>query len=199
MHKNLPKYYYFIDKFEKNDIKNVNKNIAFIYRNYGKKIDINLIKKIRNFLKKKQIKFFLANNIKIAIQLNLYGVYIPSFNKSNKINYYSQKKNFLVIGSAHNLKEIKIKEKQGTKIIFLSPLFKTDKSNRFLGSVKFNILSQMTTKKIIALGGINRQNVQQLFSLNAYGFASISFLKKADKLDIKRVIEKQKNHTIKNR
>jgi thiamine-phosphate pyrophosphorylase len=192
MHKNLPKYYYFIDKFEKNDIKNVNKNIAFIYRNYGKKIDINLIKKIRNFLKKKQIKFFLANNIKIAIQLNLDGVYIPSFNKSNKINYYSQKKNFLVIGSAHNLKEIKIKEKQGTKIIFLSPLFKTDKSNRFLGSVKFNILSQMTTKKIIALGGINRQNVQQLFSLNVYGFGSISFLKKADKLDIKRVIEKQK-------
>ena len=192
MHKNLPKYYYFIDKFEKNDIKNVNKNIAFIYRNYGKKIDINLIKKIRNFLKKKQIKFFLANNIKIAIQLNLDGVYIPSFNKSNKINYYSQKKKFLIIGSAHNLKEIKIKEKQGTKIIFLSPLFKTDKSNRFLGSVKFNILSQMTTKKIIALGGINRQNVQQLFSLNVYGFGSISFLKKADKLDIKRVIEKQK-------
>ena len=64
MHKNLPKYYYFIDKFEKDDIKNINKNIAIIYRNYAKKIDVNLIKNIKNFLKKKQIKFFLANNVK---------------------------------------------------------------------------------------------------------------------------------------
>ena len=30
-----------------------------------------------------------------------------------KINSYSKKKNFLIIGSAHNLKEIKTKEKQG--------------------------------------------------------------------------------------
>ena len=202
MHKNLPKYFYFIDKFEKDHIKNINKNIAIIYRNYSKKIDINLIKNIKAQLKKKKIRFFLANNIKIAIKLNLDGVYIPSFNKELKINSYSKKKKFLIIGSAHNVKEIRIKEKQGAQIIFISPLFKVNKMKNFLGTIKFNILSKMTDKKSIALGGINKNNVRKLFLLNAYGFASISFFKNTDKLNVTRVITKQKhqiNNTTKNK
>jgi thiamine-phosphate pyrophosphorylase len=202
MHKNLPKYFYFIDKFEKDHIKNINKNIAIIYRNYSKKIDINLIKNIKTQLKKKNIKFFLANNIKLAIKLNLDGVYIPSFNKELKINSYSKKRNFLVIGSAHNVKEIRIKEKQGAQIIFISPLFKVNKMKNFLGTIKFNILSKMTAKKSIALGGINKNNIRKLFLLNAYGFASISFFKNTDKLNVNRVITKQKhqiNNTTKNK
>jgi thiamine-phosphate pyrophosphorylase len=194
MHKNLPKYYYFIDKFEKDDIKNINNNIGIIYRNYTKKTDVNLIKTIKNFLKKKKIKFFLADNVKIAIQLNLDGVYMPSFNTGYKINSYSKKKNFFIIGSAHNIKEIRIKEKQGVEMIFLSPLFKTNKSNKFLGLIKFNILSKLTKKKLIALGGINQKNIHKLFLLNACGFASISFLKNADKLYINKIITKQKYH-----
>ena len=194
MHKSLPKYYYFIDKFEKDDIKNINKNIAIIYRNYSKKIDINLIQNIKKKLKKLKIKFFLANNTKLAIKLDLDGVYIPSYNTELKINSFSKRKKFLIIGSAHNLKEIKIKEKQGAQIIFLSPLFKTNKTNKFLGSIKFNMLSKMTDKKLIALGGINQTNIKKLFLLNAYGFASISFLRNADKLNINRVITKQKHH-----
>lgn len=194
MHNNLPKYYYFIDKFEKDDIKNINKNIAIIYRNYSKKLDIKHIRNIKNFLKKKKIKFFLSNNIKTAIQLDLDGVYLPSFNKQLKINSYSKKKKFLVIGSAHNIKEIKYKEKQGTEAIFLSPLFRTNKNKKNLGLIKFNLLSKMTKKKIIALGGIRETNIQKLFLLNAYGFASISFLKNTDKMYINRVITKQKFH-----
>ena len=52
-------------------------------------------------------------------------------------------------------------------------------------------LSQLTSKKLIALGGINRSNIQKLSLLNIYGFASISFLKNTDKLNIARVITKR--------
>ena len=62
--------------------------------------------------KKKGFKFYLSNNIKMAIKLNLDGAYIPSFNKSSKHLAFSLKKNFCIIGSAHNLKEIRIKENQ---------------------------------------------------------------------------------------
>ena len=41
---------------------------------------------------------------------------------------YSFKKNFVIIGSAHNLKEIRIKEKQNVKKIVLSSLFKKNKN-----------------------------------------------------------------------
>ena len=53
----------------------------------------------------------------------------------------------------------------------------------------------MTKKKLVALGGINQTNIQKLFLLNTYGFASISFLKNTDKLNINRVITKQMHHT----
>ena len=96
-----------------------------------------------------------------------------------------------MLGSAHNIKEIRIKEKQGAKIIFLSPIFRINKTNKFLGPSKFNMLSQMTTKKSIALGGINKTNIRKLLLVNAYGFASISFFKNTDKLNLNRVIIKQ--------
>ena len=37
MHKNLPKQYYFIKKFDKKNLENQSKKTAIIYRNYSKK------------------------------------------------------------------------------------------------------------------------------------------------------------------
>ncbi len=130
---------------------------------------------IRNFCKKKKYKFFLSNNIKLAIKLNLDGAYIPSFNKDKKHLSFSFKKNFLIIGSAHNNNEIKIKESQNVKILFLSSLFKKNKN--YLGVNKFKLLSKRTNKKIIALGGISSVNLKKLKLLNCFGFAGISYFK----------------------
>ncbi len=91
MHKILPKYYYFIDRFRKEHIKNLNKNIAIIFRRYNKKVNISEINKIKNFCKSSGRKFFLSNDIKLALKLNLDGVYLPSFNKNIRINTYSKK------------------------------------------------------------------------------------------------------------
>ena len=176
MHKNLPKIYYFIDTFNKDHISKLNKNIAIIFRNYNKKYDRSLIKKIKIFCKSKNRKFLLANNVKLAFKLRLDGAYLPSFNKSFKINLYPKKKNFILLGSAHNIKEIKIKEKQGVHAIFLSSLFNRKKN--YLGLRKFKLLTKLTNKKIIALGGINNINYKKLKLLNLYGFAGISYFKK---------------------
>jgi len=132
-----------------------------------------LILKIRNYCKKKKIKFFISNNIKLAINLNLDGVYLPSFNQNFNHLEYSFKKNFVIVGSAHNNKEIKIKEKQGVSAIFLSSLFKKNKN--YLGLNKFKLLSKLTTKKIIPLGGISDQNLKKLRLLNCSSFAGISY------------------------
>ena len=147
-----------------------------IYRNYKKKVDENLIKKIKYFCKKNRIKFFISNNFKLAIKLGLDGVYIPSFNKDIRHNNYILKKKFIILGSAHNLKELKIKEKQGVKAIFISSIFK--KKNTYLGINKFKNLTKYTSKKIIALGGINKKNIKKLKLLNIYGFAAIEFFSK---------------------
>jgi thiamine-phosphate pyrophosphorylase len=109
------KKYYFINKFDTNIIDKLDRQASIIYRNYSSKgQDENLVFKISQYCKKKKIKFYLSNNIKLAIKLNLEGAYLPSFNKSLKHLAYSFKKNFKIVGSAHNLKEIKIKESHKT-------------------------------------------------------------------------------------
>tara|TARA_B100001142_G_scaffold313976_1_gene351003 strand:+ start:1251 stop:1793 length:543 start_codon:yes stop_codon:yes gene_type:complete len=176
MHKFYYKKYYFISEYDTNSISNQDKNTNIIYRNYGTKININKILHLRDFCKKKNIQFFLSNNINLAIKLNLDGAYIPSFNDNLKHLAYSIKKNFLIIGSAHNNKEIKIKKMQKVKILFLSSLFKKNKN--FLGINKFRNLSNMTNLKVVALGGISKNNINKLYLTNSYGFAGISFFNK---------------------
>ena len=165
--------YYFINKFDTNNIDKQDKQTTIIYRNYSTKIDPSLILKIKSYCKKKSIKFYLSNNIKLAIKLNLDGVYIPSFNKSLKHLAYSYKRNFKIIGSAHNLKEILIKENQNVTKIFLSSLFKKNKN--FLGINKFKILSKLTKKNIVILGGISTKNKKKISLLDQSDFAGISY------------------------
>ena len=105
-------------------------------------------------------------------------MYIPSFNKNLNFHNKNLKKNFKIIGSAHNLEEIKIKEKQGCKEIFISPIFYNPKNDHFLGIVKFNNLNLATKINTIALGGINEKNLRKLRSTKAIGFAGISWIKK---------------------
>ena len=107
------------------------------------------------------------------MKLNLDGAYIPAFNKSLKHLAYSYKNKFKIIGSAHNLKEIRIKEIQNVKKIILSSLFKKNKN--YLGINKFKLLSKLTKKKVVVLGGVSAKNIKKLSLLNQSDFAGISF------------------------
>ena len=104
------------------------------------------------------------------------GAYLPSFYKHFHHLSYSYRKDFILIGSAHNNKELKIKEKQKVKFIFLSSLF--NKNKNYLGIIKFKILSKNFNNNIIALGGINKNNINQLKLLKVFGIAGISMFKK---------------------
>ena len=165
--------YYFINKFDTNNIDKQDRQTTIIYRNYSTKADQTLILKIKRYCKKKLIKFYLSNNIKLAIKLNLDGAYIPAFNKNFNHLAYSYKKNFKIVGSAHNLKEIRMKEIQNVRKIFLSSLFKKNKN--FLGIYKFKLLSKLTKKNIVILGGISNKNRRKLTLLNQSDFAGISY------------------------
>tara|TARA_Y100000816_G_C25955143_1_gene498398 strand:+ start:326 stop:856 length:531 start_codon:yes stop_codon:yes gene_type:complete len=174
MHILMNEKYYFINNFDTNIIDKQDQQTIIIYRNYSSKIvNEELILKIKKYCKNKKIKFYLSNNIKLAIKLDLDGAYIPSFNKNTKHLAYSFKKKFNIIGSAHNLKEIKQKEKQNVKKIVLSSLFKKNKN--FLGINKFKLLAKSTSKDVVVLGGISKENLKSLKLLNNPDFAGISY------------------------
>ncbi len=178
MQKKISQLYYFVDDYNHSDLVKLNKNIHIIYRNYKKNINTSTLISLKKFCKHNNNKLYISNNIKLALKYELNGIYIPSFNK--QINYikFGVHKDFEIIGSAHNTREIITKQKQGCKIIFLSPIFKVKKSHYFLNIVRFNLLTLNTKIKFIALGGINKNNFKKLGLLNVAGFAGISFFSK---------------------
>ena len=166
--------YYFINNFDTNNIDQQEKQTVIIYRDYSsKKVNQLEILKFKNYCKKKGLKFYLSNNVKLAIKLRLDGAYIPSFNKKFSHLSYVHNKDFKIVGSAHNLKEIRIKELQNVDKIFLSSLFK--KNRNYLGINKFKLMSNLTKKKIVVLGGITRKNFKSLNLLDKSEFAGTSY------------------------
>jgi len=173
MHNKILNRYYFINKFDQSHLDKQNKNTIIIFRNYVQPVDEGLILRLKNYCKKKGNKFLLSNDIKLAIKLDLDGAYIPSFNKDKKHLAYSLKKEFIILGSSHNIYEIRTKELQNVAIIFLSSIFKKNKN--YLGINRFKLLSLLTKKPFIALGGISNTNLKKLNLTNYAGFAGISF------------------------
>ncbi len=174
------KYFLLIENIKDIDLKNIKirNKFSIIYRN-NKKIDsFDDLLKFRRKCKLKAIKFYVANNNSLAVTLNSDGIYISSFNKNlNILNY--KKSNFDIIGSAHNFKEITLKLKQGCSFVLLSKLFIVDydKTSPHLGILKFNNYSKIS-KKLIPLGGIKQENLNNLRNVFCKGLALLTEVKK---------------------
>ena len=174
VHINNLKKYYFINEFNYKHLINLNKNISFIWRNKDKETPIKTLIKLRDFCKKNQRRFYISNDINLAKKLNADGLYISATNRNLALKSISHKKKFKILGSAHNFKEIKVKELQNVSEIFLSPLFKNKKNQR-LDIYKYLNLKKSTIMKDISLGGISYENIKKLKLIKPHGFAGISF------------------------
>ena len=174
------KYFLIIESIKDLNLENIKIRNKFfiIYRN-NKKIDkLYDLFRFRQKCRLKAIKFYVANNVKLAITLKSDGIYLSSFNKNLMFLKY-KKAYFYIIGSAHNFKEISMKIKQGCSSILLSKLFLVDydKKAPFYGVVKFNYYSKIS-KQIVPLGGIKEQNLNQLRYVFGKGIALLSEVKK---------------------
>ena len=85
------------------------------------------------------------------------GLYISAHNKNLLLNIFS-KKGFIIIGSAHNQKEIDLKLSRVVKKLFFQDFLNTNIKIKkgHLGIQKFNIIS-LRKKRISSLGGINEK------------------------------------------
>jgi len=175
------KYYLIIESIKDINLNNIKKRNKFtiIYRNkkeLDKKEDL---KKFRKNCKLKSIDFFIANNLNLAVYLNSDGIYLSSYNKSFRA-LSQQKTSFHIIGSAHNLKEVYQKKKQGCEFILFSRLFNVSYKPlmQSLGVIKFNNFSKSMCKGIIPLGGINLSNINKLKMVQSEGVALMTEVKK---------------------
>jgi len=175
------KFYFFTDTLDEiiiKNIKNFNK-LSFIYKsNSINDINHTNINTIKSFCRKNKIPFFISDNFKLAKKYGTDGIFLSSTYKRIG-NIFLKKKNFRIIGSAHNQLEYSLKKKQLCEMILLSPLFYNKKysQNMILNVCKFNLISMNWKKKICALGGINLNNMKKLNMTRSSAAAFISLMK----------------------
>ncbi|MEC7168880.1 MAG: thiamine phosphate synthase [Pseudomonadota bacterium] len=175
------KYFLIIESIKDISLRNIKKNNKFIiiYRYQNEPEEIENLVSFRKKCRLSSTKFFVANNISLAVKLNADGIYLSSKNKEFK-SLNLKKDNFSIIGSAHNIKEINIKKKQGCDYVLLSRLFKVSyKPNlNYLGINKFNKYVFCFDKKIVPLGGINHSNLNNIKNLRSEAIAIMTEIKK---------------------
>ena len=175
------KYFLIIENIKDISLENIKKRFKFniIYRNNKKLEDLHRLRIFRKECKSQDIKFFVANDYNLSSKLKADGIYLSAYNKDLKyLNY--MKSNFIIIGAAHNIKEINLKIKQGCKYILLSRLFQVSykPEMNYLGINKFNFYASNIFKNTVALGGINTSNINKIKIVNCDSFALMTEIKK---------------------
>ena len=119
MHNRILNRYYFIKKFDQSHIEKQDNNTIIIFRNYSQAIDEKSILTIKNYCKKKQNKFLISNNKKLAINWPLawYPCHVKAKNILDEVS--SKTKTFKSISADFSFsmvnKEMDINEKnEGT-------------------------------------------------------------------------------------
>ena len=160
------KYYVFLERIDEiirnNLLKFKNINVIIDLKNTNQ-TSIEKTLSIIKFCKDNKIPFFLIDNYQLCTKHHSNGIFLSSRNKQI-IKPLLLKKNFKIIGSAHNQQEYFLKTKQDCNLVMLSPLFFNKKysKNKILNLLKFNLISRNWNKKLCALGGINDANIRKV-------------------------------------
>ena len=181
MKKIFYKHYVFLE-----EINNLIKENLVKFNNINIIIDINKKDKkglesqfsIIKFAKKNKIPFLFKNDFKKCIKYNAAGIFIDA-NYKKLTKPILLKKNFHIIGSAHNQLEYSQKLRQKCHLLMLSPLFFNEKysKNKILNITKFNQKTINWNIKLCALGGINSKTLKKirLTKCVAVGFKKFIF------------------------
>ena len=152
-------------------------------------------KKIKGYMHGSNCKLIVNSNFMVAKELNAYGIQLSY--STFKYSMKSIPKSIEAVGvSIHSIEEAINAEKLGASYLLCSNVYETEckmglqgKGTEFIKNLKCTV-----NIPIVALGGINLENVQDVWNAKADGVAVMSLIMKTkDKSQIKNIIDKLKN------
>jgi len=122
--------------------------------------------RIRNITRHFQAKLIIHSQADIAKAVGADGVHLSSvdMHEISAIRQWLNDSDMSITTACHNATELKMAERYGADAVYLSPVFttQTHPDTQPLGLDRFQKLARSTTLPVIALGGIQSENRQQL-------------------------------------
>jgi thiamine-phosphate pyrophosphorylase len=136
-----------------------------------------LAKVAREITNKKNVKLIINDRVDVAIAVNADGVHLGWQSLDIDIARRMIGQDKLIGFSAHSLKDAESAEKSGADYISISPIFDTTHKDFFVkpfGVDGIGKIKELVNVPVIALGGINENNVEEVLENGADGIAVIS-------------------------
>ncbi len=139
----------------------------------------------------KDIVFLINDRVDIALAVNADGVHMGDDDLPFSVVRKLLGKKKIIGVTVHNLKEAQIAENLGANYIGVSPIFATQTKSDAGKPVGVKLISQIRKRigiHIIAIGGINLSNADEVIAAGADGLCAISAV--VAKYEVKTEIEK---------
>ncbi len=142
-----------------------------------------LAKEIRAITEKKGVNLIINDRVDIAIAVDADGVHLGWQSLEVGVVRSMIGRDKLIGFSAHSLQEAESAENSGADYVSISPVFDTVNKDYFikpLGVDEIGNIKEQINIPVIALGGINKNNVNDVLNNGADGVAVISAILLSD-------------------
>ncbi|QLC25652.1 thiamine phosphate synthase [Parasphingopyxis algicola] len=143
-----------------------------IVRHYslGKAARRALIARIRRIARRRRLVMVVAGPEKLALATRADGYHARSSHIGSPM--------LLRTAAVHNLAELRLAERVGADLAFLSPVYATTShpGGRAMGRRRFGLIARQSRVPIVALGGIDEERAQSLEPFGIYGWAAVGAL-----------------------
>jgi thiamine-phosphate pyrophosphorylase len=147
--------------------------------------------KLKAICKKAGVRFLVNDRVDIALACDADGVHLGNDDMPHKTARKLLSKSKIIGLTAHNVKEAREAERQGADYIGVSPVFLTDTKPDAGVPAGVELIAEVkkaVSIPIIAIGGINLDNAEDVVRAGADGLCAISAV--VGKTDVRKEIEK---------
>jgi thiamine-phosphate pyrophosphorylase len=124
-----------------------------------------------------ETKILLNDRLDIAVTAGACGVHLTSSSVPTDVVRSVAPAGFLVGVSAHSIGELATARDLGADFAVFGPIFETPMKGESIGlNALRDAVNELTNFPVLALGGINETNYQEVVATGCAGFAAIRFL-----------------------